>query len=133
MRSIRQVGNLVKIIVEHPNGGLLSLPASETSLELTKPCPVVKGQTPLFDPLKLLRLAEWVGTLDPAAIEKISLGQQHEQVVQRKIDDTTAQNTQSRSKRTGRPHPAVNQSDGAAGGQNAIPRTTGTETRGETN
>lgn len=125
VRQIRKVGKLVRVIVEHPDGGQLSVPASETSLDLTEPCRQVGGQTPKFEPKKLLRLAEWVATQNTAVTSEISSYQQHQEVVTRKIDATTAQTSQSPAPRTRRPHPALNQSDGAIGGQNALPRTTG--------
>lgn len=140
MRSIRQVGKSVKVIVEHPDGGLLSLPASETSLSLPEPCPKVLGKTPLFDPNKLRRLAEWVCTQNTAktksqqpAAGETSLCQQHEEVGISKIDATTAQNTPRRSQRTLRTHSALDKADGAVSEQNARPRTSGVHTQGEPN
>lgn len=124
VRSWRQVGNLVKVIVEHPDGGLLSIPASETSLEVTEPVPQIAGQTPKFNPKKLLMLARWSATLDPAATVEISSGQQHQEVVQKNFDDTATQSPQSLAKRTRRAHPAVDQSDSTFGGQNARPTNT---------
>lgn len=124
VRSYRQVGNLLKVIVEHPNGGLISIPASETSLEVTQSVPQISGQTPLFDAKKLQTLARWLTTLDTATTVEISSGQQHQEVVSRKFDDTATQNTQSLARQTRRPHSAVNQSDSAFGGQNARPTNT---------
>lgn len=124
MRSYRQIGNLLKVLVEHPDGGLISIPASETSLEVTQPVPQISGQTPLFDPKKLRTLARWLATLDTATTEEISSGQQHQEVVLRKSDDTATQSTQSLAKQTRRPHSAVNQSNSAFGGQNARPTNT---------
>ena len=133
MRQIRHLGKSVRVIVEHPAGGLLSLPASETSLELTKTCPLVGGKTPLFDPQKLLRLVEWVGTQNPVATQKKSSGQQHKKAVQRKNDATTAPTPKTPPNKIRRPHPALDQSDSAAGFQNARPTTTHTDTQGEPN
>jgi hypothetical protein len=133
VRCLRQVGNLVKVIVEHPDGGLLSIPASETSLEVTQPVSQISGQTPLFDPKKLQSLARWMATLDTAIMEEISSGQQHQDVVARKFDDTATQSPQSLAKRSKRPHPALDQSDSEVGGQNARPTTTGTDATEETN
>ncbi len=49
MRQIRYLGKSLKVIVEHPDGGILSLPASETSLELKGPNLQVEGKTWLTD------------------------------------------------------------------------------------
>jgi len=93
VRQIRYLGKSLRVIVEHPQGGLLSLPASETSLELKGPSLQVEGKTPKFEPSRLLRLVEWLARKDSAATSEISLGQQHQEIVPRKIDDTTAQIT----------------------------------------
>ena len=131
VRQIRHLGKSVRVIVEHPSGGLVSLPISETSLEQSLPCAQVEGKTPLFDPQNLQRLAEWVTTKALADTEEISSYQQHQEVVMRKIDATTASTQACATRRTRRPHPTVNQSDGEVGGQNARPSTTGTHTKGE--
>ncbi len=78
VRSFRQVGKSVRVIVEHPDGGLISLPASETSLEPTQPVAVIGGKTPLFDPQLLLGLVERVQRKDLQATNQIAFGQEHQ-------------------------------------------------------
>lgn len=131
MRSFRQLGKSVRVIVEHPDGGLISLPASETSLEPSQPVSLIGGTPPLFDPKKLLGLAEWVQRKDRKATNEIASGQEHLDVVQRIQDDTTASTSRSPAKGAGRPRPALNQSDGSLGGQNARPKTTSTHAKQE--
>lgn len=131
MRSIRHLGKSVRVIIEHPQGGLVSIPISETSLEQSLPCAQVEGKTPLFDPKNLQRLAERVATLDIADPKEISSCQQHLEVVVRKIDAKTARTQAGAARRTQRPYPTLNQSDGKVSGQNAL---TGTkDTQGEPN
>lgn len=131
MRSIRHLGKSVRVIVEHPQGGLVSLPVSETSLEQSLPCTQIEGKTPLFEPKNLQRLVEWVATKDLADTKRISSCQQHTEVVKRKIDAKTARTQAGAARRTRRPYPTLNQSDGKASGQNAL---TGTkDTQGEPN
>lgn len=126
VHQIRYYGKSVKVIVEHPDGGQLSLPASETSLELPKPYPQMVGKTPLFTPDKLLRLVQVVATLDLDAkkqrsqpLAEISSGQQHKKVVQQKFDEKTAQQSQSYPRRIQRTHSAIDKADSTVGGQNA--------------
>jgi len=131
VRSIRHLGKSVKVIIEHPQGGLVSLPISETSLEQSLPCAQVEGKTPLFEPKNLQRLVEWVATKDLADTKEISSCQQHQEVVERKINAKTAQTQAGATRRARRPHPTVNQSNGKVGGQNAPTRTK--DTQGEPN
>lgn len=133
MRSICHLGKSVRVIVEHPQGGQVSLPISETSLEPSQQCAEVEGKTPLFDPKNLQRLALRVATLDIADTKEISLCQQDQKVVVRKIDAKTAQTQAGATRRARRPYPTVNQSDSKVGGQNALTRTTGTDIQGEPN
>ena len=117
--------------MEHPQGGLVSLPISETSLEQSLPCAQVEGKTPLFDPKNLQRLVEWVATKDLADTKDISSCQQHQEVEMRKINAKTARTQTGATRRARRPHPTVNQSDGKVGGQDALARTK--DTQGESN
>lgn len=119
VRQIRHLGKSVRVIVEHPDGGLISLPASQTSLDRTQPVSLIGGKTPLFDPKLLLGLAERVARKDIQATNEISFGQEHLDVVQRIQNDTTPRRAQTPAKRTGRAHPALNQPNGEVGGQNA--------------
>ena len=131
MRSIRHLGKSVRVIVEHPQGGQVSLPVSETSLEQSLPCAQVEGKTPLFKPKNLQRLAQWVETKALADTKAISSCQQHTEVVERKINAKIAQTQAGATHRARRPHPTVNQSDGKVGGQDALARTR--DTKGEPN
>ena len=131
MRSIRHLGKSVRVIVEHPQGGLVSLPVSETSLEQSLPCAQVEGKTPLFEPKNLQRLAQWIETKALADTKAISSCRQHTEVVKRKIDAKTARTQAGAARRAQRPYPTLNQSDGKVSGQNAL---TGTkDTQGEPN
>lgn len=121
MSSIRRLGNSVRVIVEHPDGGLLSIPASETSLELTPPSPVIKGQTPLFDPKKLLQLSQWVEKKSSAAPE-VSFCQP-QKLGRKKIDDQTPPTQESPSHRSRRAQETLDRSDSAVDFQNARLRT----------
>lgn len=130
MRSIRHLGKSVRVIVEHPQGGFVSLPVSETNLEQSLPC-AQEGNTPLFEPKNLQRLAQWIETKALADTKAISSCQQHTEIVKRKIDAKTARTQAGAARRTRRPYPTLNQSDGKASGQNAL---TGTkDTQGEPN
>ena len=130
MRSIRHLGKSVRVIVEHPQGGQVSLPVSETNLEQSLPC-AQEGNTPLFEPENLQRLAQWIETKALADTKAISSCQQHTEVVKRKIDAKTARTQAGAARRTRRPYATLNQSDGKVGGQDAL---TGTkDTQGEPN
>lgn len=131
MRSIRRLGKSVRVIVEHPQGGLVSLPISETSLKQSLPCAQVEGKTLLFEPKNLQRLVEWVATKDLADPKSISSCQQHQEVVERKINAKTARTQAGATRRARRPHPTVNKSNGKVGGQDALVRTK--DTQGEPN
>lgn len=134
VHQTRRLGKSTRVIVEHPEGGLLSLPASETSLELSKPSLVAGGVPPLFDPEKLLRLVEWVGAKAIATTAEIASCQQHLGVDMRKIDATTAHTPRRPDKRRRRPHAALNQSDSTVSGQNARrPTTTAQQPTKESN
>lgn len=62
VQSIRNQGNLTTVMLKHPQGGLLSLSATETDLEINIPSPTLLGQTPLFAIKQLLRLSELVAS-----------------------------------------------------------------------
>ena len=123
MRSIRHLGKSVQVIIEHPQGGQVSLPGAETSLEPSLPCRQIEGKTPLFEPINLQQLALRVATLDVADTKEISSCQQDQEVVVRKIDAKTAQTQGGATHGTGRPHSTVDQFDGKVGKQNAPTRT----------
>jgi hypothetical protein len=120
VRQIRKVGKLTKVIVEHPDGGLLSVPFDETNLEISEPSLKVSGTTPLFEPEKLLRLSQWLqGRSQAAETEKLSSAQKHQKVEQKKVDDTTAYKDGSSANRKRRMHQASGGADSTASGQNA--------------
>lgn len=127
MRSIRHLGKSVRVIIEHPQGGLVSLPVSETSLEQSLPCAQVESKTPLFKPKNLQQLAQWIETKALADTKAISSCQQHTEVVVRKIDAKTARTQAGAARRTQRPYPTLNQSDGKVSGQNALTGTKDTQ------
>lgn len=126
MRQIHQCGSKTRVIVEHPSGGLLSLPVEETSLGLPQVCLELEGTKPLFDPHKLWRLAQWVENLDTAATSETVCVQQDEKVEQRKIDATTAQTPQAPARSHRRTHTTLNKADSTVGGQNTQPRSSST-------
>ena len=121
VRQIRKVGKLTKVIVTHPDGGLLSLPSDETSLENSEVCLTALQTTPLFDPEKLLRLSEWVQERSMSKEVKKLPGHQLDQLVKyNKTDDTTAQKSKSFANRKRRTHKAPSGANGTASGQNAL-------------
>ena len=121
VRQIRKVGKLTKVIVTHPDGGLLSLPSDETSLENSEVCLTALQTTPLFDPEKLLRLSEWVQERSMSKEVKKLPGHQLDQLVKyNKTDDTTAQKSKSSANRKRRTHKAPSGANGTASGQNAL-------------
>ena len=89
--SLRRWGNSTRVILSHPQGGTLSLPASETSWEISSSPPVTEENQPLFDPKKLLHLSQWVEKLSTLTSSKASNCQQPEKVDKNKIDDGTMQ------------------------------------------
>ena len=91
VHQLRRWGQSVRVILAHPDGGLLSLPAAETSLELRAAYPLIRGQTPLFEPRKLLRLIQWQ---EQALAEKSQKTDDHKQdrsCGNQKTDDETRQ------------------------------------------
>ena len=118
MRSIRRLGKSVRIIVEHPDGGLLSLPANETSLELTPPRVAVKGQLPLFEPKKLWQLTKCVQLICDTTPPK-ALKIQQQKIGTKKVDDQTAQTPCSWQHGIRGTHETLDLSDGAVSCQNA--------------
>ena len=108
-------------MIEHPNGGLLSLAASETSLELTSPPPVIEGQTPLFDPKKLLQLSHPLEKHTAITPSTVCFCQQHQKLGRKKIDDKTAPAPKHPARKTGRAQETLNQPHGALSEQNPYP------------
>lgn len=119
VHRIRQLGKLTKVIFEHPDGGLISVPMSETSLELSQPSPQIGGVTPRFDPKKLLQLTVLVSALGSTA----STPEEDEEVVTREIDAKPASNTQSQNRREQRKPRAIDQPDSSLSRKNPRPKT----------
>lgn len=99
MYQIRQAEKQTRVILEHPDGGLLSVPIRETNFSPPPPSPKIGGMTPLFNPEKLLRLTLLVSTHGATMSEQISLSPEDEEIVERKIDAKTNANAQNRNRR----------------------------------
>lgn len=124
MVSLRRWGNSTRLILSHPEGGTLSLPASETSWEITSSPSVPEQNQPLFEPKKLLQLSQWVEKLSTLTPTKASNSQQPEKVDNSKIDEGTMQTTvHSALGIKGAPE-TIDPSDRAVGVQNARPTST---------
>jgi hypothetical protein len=119
VHRIHQLGKLTKVIFEHPDGGLISVPLSETSLELPQPSPQIGGVTPRFDPKKLRQLTVLVSNLGSTA----STGTEDEEVVNREIDAKAACNTQSQNRRQQRKPRAIDPPDSSLSRKNPRPKT----------
>ncbi len=130
--SLRRWGNSTKVIISHPEGGTLSLPASETSLEIeiTSPPCVPEDKKPLFEPKKLLHLSQWVEKLSTPTSKKASNSQQLEKVDKSKIDEGTIQSKVHSALRIKRAPETIDQSDRQVSCQNPRPSSTGQGTEG---
>ncbi len=91
VHQLRRWGQSVRVIIVHPEGGLLSISAAETSLELRAAYPIIRGQTPLFDPRKLLRLIKWSEQLEAEKSQKTDDHKQDQSCGNQKTDDETRQ------------------------------------------
>jgi len=60
VRQVRRVENLLELIVEHPDGGVLTLPAGATDYEPRPPALLGFRPLPLFHPTQLVQLARHV-------------------------------------------------------------------------
>lgn len=132
VHSIRRLGKSIRVIIEHPNGGLLSLAASETSLELTSPPPVIEGQTPLFDPKKLLQLSQQLEKHTAITPSTVCFCQQTQKLGRKKNDGKTAPAPKHLA-RTGRAQETLNQPDGALSEQNPYPTSPDQQADGKPN
>jgi hypothetical protein len=125
VRQIRKLGNSVSVLVEHPDGGVLCIPETDTSLELTKPQIEINGQTPLLNPTNLLRLAELIATHPSVATQAKSEVLQHPLYVDvQNLNEEVAPTAPSPTHRTGRTHQAFHQADSKIGRQDARPTKT---------
>ncbi len=128
--SIRRWGNSTRVIISHPEGGTLSLPAEETSWEITSSPSVPFEKTPLFEPKKLLHLSQWVEKLSTLTPKKASNCQQPETVDKSQIDEETVQTPGKTPPRIKGAHPTIDQSNSTIGRQNARPTSTAQATEG---
>ncbi len=117
---MRKVGKTIKITVEHPDGGLVSLPAEETTLALPEAGVMRADTTRLFDPEKLLRLSEWVAARSKSVKHKFSCVPEDEEASHKKTNDTTGSKKARSTGKKRRTHATPNQTDSTAGGQNAL-------------
>ncbi|PSB02866.1 hypothetical protein C7B64_11265 [Merismopedia glauca CCAP 1448/3] len=118
MHRIRQNGKLTQVIFEHPDGGLISVPMSETSLELSPPSLQIAGVTPPFDPKKLLQLTVLVSNFRST----VSTQTEDEEVVHPEIDAKTASNTQNQNCRQPPQPRAIDRTDRSVSRENPRPK-----------
>jgi hypothetical protein len=114
VHQIRHDGKRLKVILEHPDGGLISLPVSETSLEPPSPTIQIGGVTPPFDPNKLRQLTVLVSTLGSTA----GTSAEDEKVIKPKIDAKTASNIPNPTRSDRRKTREINHSDSSPHRQN---------------
>jgi hypothetical protein len=88
VHQIRHDGKRLKVILEHPDGGLISVPISETSLEPPSPSIQIGEVTPRFDVNKLRQLTVLVS----GGCSTARTSAEDEKVINRKIDAKTASN-----------------------------------------
>jgi len=117
---MRKVGKTIKITIEHPDGGLVSLPAEETTLSYPEVGVMGADTTRLFDPEKLLRLSEWVVARSKSVKEKFSCVPEDEEAEYKKINDTTREKKARSSGRKLRTPATPHQTDSTDGGQNPL-------------
>jgi hypothetical protein len=118
VHQIRHDGKCLKVILEHPDGGLISVPASETSLEPPSRAIQIGGVTPAFDPNKLLQLTVLVSTLSSTAGTRA----EDKKVINPKIDAKTASNIPNPTLSHQRKTRAINHSDSLPNRQNPRPK-----------
>ena len=128
--ALQRWGQTTKVIISHPEGGTLSLPAAETSWEITSSPRVTEEHKPLFDPKKLFHLSQLVEKLSTLTPKKASNCQQSETVDKSKIDEQTVPNPLHPHPRIKRAAEKINQSNRTIGCQNARPTSPGQATEG---
>ncbi|MCP6758370.1 MAG: Y4bD/Y4pK family protein [Fischerella sp. CENA71] len=97
IRLIRKVGQEIKVTVESPLGGCLSLPATETDLwtqQASKTKTVGK-----FLPQKLLRLSEWVAYRSQFVTSSISCVPDNKEIEHREDSYETQASTNRRTRK----------------------------------
>ena len=120
MRQMRKVGKTIKITVEHPDGGLVCLPAEETTLSYPEAGVMGADTTRLFDPEKLLRLSEWVVASSKSVAEKFSCVSEDEEAEHKKTNDTTESKKARSTGKKRRTQATPDKTDGTDGGQNTL-------------
>ena len=118
MRQMRKVGLTIKITVEHPDGGFVSLPAEETTLSLPLAGVMRVDTTRLFDPEKLLRLSEWVAARSKSVTKKFPCVPEDEEASHLKTNDTTKHKKARSTRKKLRTHATPDKTDEPDGGQN---------------
>ncbi len=114
---IRRLGTILKVILEHPDGGLISVPSSETSLEPPSPQSQIEGVTPKFEPKKLLQLTVLVSSLGSTAYTST----EDEEMIHPKIDAKTASLIPNQDPDNQRKTRKINQSNSALSRKNPRP------------
>jgi hypothetical protein len=127
VHQIRHDGKCLKVILEHPDGGLISVPASETSLEPPSRAVQIGGVTPAFDPNKLLQLTVLVSTLSSTTGTRA----EDKKVINPKIDAKTASNIPNPTLGNQRKTRAIDCSDSSPNRQNPRPKDAGKSRGGE--
>jgi hypothetical protein len=119
---MRKVGLTIKITVEHPDGGFVSLPAEETTLSYPTFGVMRADTTRLFEPEKLLRLSEWVAARSKSVLEKYSCVPEDEEAEHKKTNDTTKHKKARSTRKKRRTHATPDKTDFPDGGQNTLTR-----------
>ncbi|MDV2998994.1 MAG: hypothetical protein N5P05_004321 (plasmid) [Chroococcopsis gigantea SAG 12.99] len=114
VHQIRHDGKRLKVILEHPDGGLISVPVSETSLEPPSPSIQIGEVTPRFDANKLQQLTVLVSVLGSNARTRA----EDEKVINPKIDAKTASNTPNSTRSEQPSTRKINNSNSSAHRQN---------------
>ncbi|MEC4817579.1 MAG: DUF5372 family protein, partial [Scytonema sp. PMC 1069.18] len=115
VRSLRKVGELTLVLVEHPDGGLISLPIDETNFQTPKLSVQLSGTPRLFEPKKLLRLSELVAAQLKMNNGKISCVPELSTVEHKKTNEKTSTKCSTASRR--RTDEKAGQTNGTLSGQ----------------
>jgi len=115
---MRKVGLTIKITIEHPDGGFVSLPAEETTLSYPEVGVMGAETTRLFDPEKLLRLSEWVVARSKSVPSEFSCEGEDEEASHKKTNDTTKHKKARSPRKKLRTHATPDKTDEPDGGQN---------------
>ena len=115
IQQIRKVGQDIKVTVESPLGGFLSLPADETDLWTQQA--TVAQRTEKFLPEKLLRAIEWVAARSPKITEEFSCVPENQGAKHRKNSNGTKASTTDRSTGKLRKNKSSNKTNSTVSGQ----------------